>query len=535
LVFWSARPPSSALIAVLAVPSAWVLVPLYFGSVAARYSWGDGALLELYTHYVHEGQWELGPYSRFGWYHPGPLLFRALWPLYARADQHVLALNGGALLLNLLAIAATLRLVHRNASPATATMVSLSMLLLAAQSGDILVSFWNPHVVVMPLLVLLAAAAAVTSGAASAWIPFVLSGSLLAQSHVAVVPLVAACGLFMLSYRRVWWRASSTTVGDGLGPAVWTTAALALLVWMWWPSVHEALTQRGGNLLALWRFFTDSHPGQSLALAVPMWMDRLSALLTPNAFPVGGMEARSLATLPEQARAAGVTLIGGGLLGWVWWHAYRSGDLFTSRMAEVVLMASLIALWSVTRITGNVEAHQVSWIAGVGALGLALVAGTLAEAYGLARRWAAPASRVATMVVVGTLMACMTIGVLRLHRPGNDPIAQQVADLSTQVRSGLSRADVAGVVVRVPPDRWPEVAGVIVHLRKSGVTVRVAPGPLDLLFGPPLRARLDERLPVLHVMALGNAPALEQGLAATLLATSGRTGVWLEWPSSERR
>ena len=40
---------------------AWLAVPHYFAAVPPRHTWGDGALLELYTHYVPAGVWERGP------------------------------------------------------------------------------------------------------------------------------------------------------------------------------------------------------------------------------------------------------------------------------------------------------------------------------------------------------------------------------------------------------------------------------------------------------------------------------------------
>ena len=35
----------------------------------------DTALAELYTRHAARGDLLLGPYSRFGWHHPGPLLY----------------------------------------------------------------------------------------------------------------------------------------------------------------------------------------------------------------------------------------------------------------------------------------------------------------------------------------------------------------------------------------------------------------------------------------------------------------------------
>jgi len=42
------------------------------------YPVSDQAILEIYTLHAVRGFWTLGPYSQFGWHHPGPLYFYLL-------------------------------------------------------------------------------------------------------------------------------------------------------------------------------------------------------------------------------------------------------------------------------------------------------------------------------------------------------------------------------------------------------------------------------------------------------------------------
>jgi hypothetical protein len=65
----------------------WCLLLLRATS-APTYSSGDGALLDLYTLYSSRGVWSLGPYSRFGWNHPGPLFFYCIVPFYLASLQN---------------------------------------------------------------------------------------------------------------------------------------------------------------------------------------------------------------------------------------------------------------------------------------------------------------------------------------------------------------------------------------------------------------------------------------------------------------
>ena len=67
----------------------------------------DGAILEIYTLEALKGRLLVGPYSRFGWHHPGPLYFYLQAPWYRLSGFHTAGLQAGALAINLSAIALT--------------------------------------------------------------------------------------------------------------------------------------------------------------------------------------------------------------------------------------------------------------------------------------------------------------------------------------------------------------------------------------------------------------------------------------------
>src|SRR5262245_9076293 len=64
------------------------------------YPVGDAAILEIYTLHAVRGFWTLGPYSQFGWNHPGPLYFYLLAPFYVLSGQKTVALHVGAFSIN---------------------------------------------------------------------------------------------------------------------------------------------------------------------------------------------------------------------------------------------------------------------------------------------------------------------------------------------------------------------------------------------------------------------------------------------------
>jgi hypothetical protein len=65
----------------------------------------DGAILEIYTLEALKGKLLLGPYSRFGWHHPGPLYFYLEAPWYWLSGRHTAGMQAGALVINLAALA----------------------------------------------------------------------------------------------------------------------------------------------------------------------------------------------------------------------------------------------------------------------------------------------------------------------------------------------------------------------------------------------------------------------------------------------
>src|SRR5262249_23998336 len=85
---------------------------------------GDGAVLELGTfRAVHHVQL-LGPYSRFGWNHPGPLYFYLAAPFYELFHEHGAALNVFALAVDYVSVLGLTLLAMRLRGVAFALVVA---------------------------------------------------------------------------------------------------------------------------------------------------------------------------------------------------------------------------------------------------------------------------------------------------------------------------------------------------------------------------------------------------------------------------
>ena len=87
----------------------------------------DGAILEISTIEALNGRQLLGPYSRFGWNHPGPLYFYLQGPWYLASGLHTAGMQAGALAINLVAIGVVAFVCIRRLRPAMGASIALMM------------------------------------------------------------------------------------------------------------------------------------------------------------------------------------------------------------------------------------------------------------------------------------------------------------------------------------------------------------------------------------------------------------------------
>ncbi|MDQ3068358.1 MAG: hypothetical protein M3R55_01345, partial [Acidobacteriota bacterium] len=256
----------------------------------------DFALTELYTELATRGELLLGPYSRFGWHHPGPLYFYVQAPFYAAGGHKAAALFAGALAINLSALATIAWVMWRERRDARLVLITVACVLLAWRVPRLLASPWTGHVPLLPALAFIVLCAAIANGRRRLIPLAIVTGSFVAQTHLSLAPAVAllmGCVLVSLARGR---RAGDPALGTTLNRAAWVGLALWLL------PLSEALSHAGGNIAALWRFFiTDAAAGQPLWKAVVHWSYGLTGVLRPDlTLPWGGHIAldHSAWTLP---------------------------------------------------------------------------------------------------------------------------------------------------------------------------------------------------------------------------------------------
>jgi hypothetical protein len=436
---------------------------------------GDPAVLELYTWQASHGFWEYGPYSRFGWHHPGPIYFYLLAPFYIASQHHTLALDAGALAINLVALAIVGWALTRFLERRVAFLVFVSLAWYAFQIARLLTSTWNPHVLLMPLASLIVTAAIVMAGRLS-WLPLLIAiGSFIAQTHVGLVPCVAAVCACAAIRANLKWLSISAAVGLVLwGPA--------LIEWR--------------NLGAIAHFFGPSGPTEatvSFRDALTVWAETLTAPARANlTVPYGNalaMQHTALGTaLLCLLATAEIVLL--AIAAWRWHVKQQRAE---SSLAALCVATSVIALVSIARIRGGLADHLVAWVTTLGVLNAGVLLGFALTAI-VPERVTIPAFAV-PLGSLALVVAVAWYGVSRIEwqreelvrRSNNGRTPAQA--LYQELRGTLGKARIRKPLLHAAVLSWPQAAGIALQLTKKDV-----PFASDLvwLVGPQVTPRGDE-------------------------------------------
>ena len=126
---------------------------------------GDEALLEIATRNTAAGRTFTGPYSRFRFHHPGPLYFFLRIPVYYLSGGSASADYVSAALISAVSLLLTAVVIRKSASSAgVLAFCSLAAVYLWSLTPDIWLSYWNPFVIIFPVVLTFTALSAVSSG-----------------------------------------------------------------------------------------------------------------------------------------------------------------------------------------------------------------------------------------------------------------------------------------------------------------------------------------------------------------------------------
>jgi hypothetical protein len=344
--------PPALVVAALSV----VLVPIALSALdgAGRNWWpaGDWAVLELNTRDVGSSITPLiGPYSRFGWNHPGPLLFWVLAVPYRLLGAQSTALFVGTALVNGAAVAGIVAFAWRRGRMVLSLVTLVALAIAINNLGpDFVRDPWNPTITVIPLALLVVLVWSAVEGDTVALPIAALVGSFLVQAHVGYAVLVAVLGV---------WAVVGCALAHRRQPFAWRRSAVvaAVVLGLCWMPVLIDQVVGTGNLTDLVSYFTTSDEtpaglGESLGVMARQlggeapWMGGVE-----DARPEGG-------TLETETAAALVVpfVVFGASGALAWWRA-RSAF----RFQLTVVLSAAAGFLAVSRITGGVFDYLVRW------------------------------------------------------------------------------------------------------------------------------------------------------------------------------
>ena len=435
----------------------------------------DIAVSELYVELATRAHLLVGPYSRFGWHHPGPLFFYLVAPFYALGGHQAAAMYGVTLAINLAALLAMTWIIARETPPPVTVIVIGVIVLFAWRVPRFLASPWTAHVPILASLAFLVIAAAVASGRLRLLPLMIGLGSFAVQTHVSFAPVVFAITA-ALTGGLIWaHRRGGPSPWSALNASAWVFALL------WLMPVSEALASGGGNLMALWRFFVaEPATGHSIGEAISYGSYGLTGLLRPDlALPWGGhveLHAVSWNVVAAVVETA--------LLAMVARRHFASQRRFEGFLALVALTATAIGVWALSRVRGDILNHEVFKLSAIGALnlGILVTAGVRTLAGRFAGRVIHPALRRAPYAFV--LIVATIVGVRDLDSLTSFERRQQahsaIVPAYTAVRDYAAAANVRRPLIRVGPDRWGDAAGVLLRLLQNRTPAAVTDASLPM-------------------------------------------------------
>ncbi len=421
----------------------------------------------------------LGPYSRFGWHHPGPVLFYLFAPLYALTGEGSRALFLDSWLLNAGCALATVVVLKRFAGDLAAVAgAGLLTVGLAANGFDRLIDPWNPSLLAVPVLLTLVASAAGACGSLGALFTAFLVGSYAVQTHIATVPVVvvsvlAGCvGCFLAR------RTSSTSTATKR--TALRLGGIGVLVLIWAGPVIQEARHRDGNLTLLARFYL--HPPAGAGESHHAWTQVVGAVTSYTATAPYGVPTDLHAHLGRV-----LVCVGLGLLGVATAVAARRRAPFAAWMAAATPLALITTMISAYKVIGPLMPYLFWWTA---LLGLPAVFGTVVLGATLltqrrrahAQAPARPQNTIAGLVGVGATTAMIVWSVSIMNSAvASYPDSPDARHVATAIEKVIGRPTQPPFLLRIVAAQFSD-GPLLVVLAKAHYRYSVTPA-LDLYSG----------------------------------------------------
>jgi hypothetical protein len=333
--------PATALVVVGAAFGAMAIAVLVAALIRDDANTGDVALIELQIRDVFSTNTPLvGAYSRYGWAHPGPLMFELFAVPYRVFGNDATALRLTTLIFNVAVSTALLWLLWRRGTAAVVSIGTAFVLLVWGLPPGALSYGWNVTVTDLPFVLVVVGCWCALCGDRGALLIAALAASFVFQSHVGVGIVLGPA--LVVTVAVVVRRA----VRDGVDARRWAIGS-AVVALTFVPALYDTVFHWPGNLgeLARWSV-TNDEPSVGLADGLRM-LGRVSSLSFPFEPGIPGRFLLGVATI-EVGLLPGLSLVllaGAGVVAW------RSGwpvERALCALMGIVWVSAVVAVASIT-------------------------------------------------------------------------------------------------------------------------------------------------------------------------------------------
>jgi hypothetical protein len=443
----------------------------------------------------------VGPYSRFGWSHPGPALFFLLAIPNGIFGHAPWTTQVGGALLQGGAVCWIASLAWRRGGLAlvVATMTAVS-LVYASTGAWVILEPWNPYIALPFFCLFVFQCWLVATGAPKHLPGLAFVASFLVQTHVGYLPLVVAA-LAVVVVCALRDRASPEMRSAWRRPLAFAAGITAV---MWVLPAIDLVFNRPGNIERMARYFVNGDTGEPVA-GVTHALGLMAAEFKLRPAWLGASDKHGLIEAGTTASIVWL-LVPVAILALSWWVSRGRPAPAARRLWTIAAVLLPVAVLTLSRVTGWLYPYLFQWRPVIAVLvvfasaGLVVVARRLLDLAGVRMVLAGLA-----VVTVCVFSGSMAFAILR--DGGRTPALER-----------MSRTLVDDVADRVPP------GGVILRLDPTTL-IGAQKGIFDELARRGKPVFVDERLGYLYGEQHGATPAdvdavwwvAETGYATTVL------------------